>query len=510
MRTLWLAASPKGEQSLSSVAARAFLDAAGATCIGTVGHVDLWADDVPTFNRAAALAKFAPLMGESRTADQQGAWDRVTTEIDRVRACDRIVVGYSYDILFCMDRSMLDRGLLVDPSKLSPFWDSDIHTRLADFDALRARSDGIEFIPQGNGSGFWSVTSHAAVRAVTRDPRTFSSARGFSLDDMPPELLEMLGSIIVMDDPRHQQYRRLVQVAFSPRAIRQMTDYVGVLADAIVEDIRERRRFDFVDTVGASLPFQVIADLLGIPAVDRPRLRTLIDLILGVGDDEVSDVETSLRAVTEFFEYTIDLGRHRRQNPGDDITSQLMQAEVDGKRLTAAEFGSFVILLAAAGNDTTRTGLSWAMHLLSSHPEQKDALARDYDARAANAIEEVLRWSSPVLHMRRTARVDAALKGHVIAAGDKVVVWYLAANHDPSVFSDPARFDIDRENARDNVAFGAGGPHFCLGSGLARMEIRVVLGKLLAAFPNLHATAPPDPLRSVFVHGIKALPCAVD
>lgn len=397
-----------------------------------------------------------------------------------------------------------------DPSALSPFWDSDIDTRLADFAAMRERSGGVEFIPQRSGTGFWSVTSHAAVREVTRDPASFTSTRGFSLDDMPPELLEMLGSIIAMDDPKHQQYRRLVQVAFSPRAIRQMTDYVADLSAAIVETIRERRDFDFVETVGANLPFQVIADLLGIPTADRPRLRELIDLILGVNDGEVSDIETSLRAVAEFFEYTVDLGRSRRQNPGDDITSHLMHAEVDGKRLTAAEFGSFVILLAAAGNDTTRTGLSWAMHLLSRHPDQKAALADDFDGLAANAIEEVLRWSSPVLHMRRTATVDVPLGNHVIAAGDKVVVWYLAANHDPGLFVDPTRFDIYRENARDNVAFGAGGPHFCLGAGLARMEIRVVLGTLLAAFPNLHTTAPPDLLRSVFVHGIKALPCTID
>ncbi|MDG4663842.1 cytochrome P450 [Mycobacterium sp. 236(2023)] len=397
-----------------------------------------------------------------------------------------------------------------DPSILSSFWDSDIDTRLAEFAAMRERSDGVEFIPQRSGAGFWSMTSHAAVSAVTRDPASFTSTRGFSLDDMPPELLEMLGSIITMDDPKHRQYRRLVQVAFSPRAIRQMTDYVAELATAIVETIRERREFDFVETVGANLPFQVIADLLGIPVVDRPRLRELIDLILGVNDGQVSDVDTSLRAVAEFFEYTIDLGRSRRQNPGDDITSHLMQAEVDGKRLTAAEFGSFVILLAAAGNDTTRTGLSWAMHLLSRHPDQKAALADDFEGRATNAIEEVLRWSSPVLHMRRTATVDVPFGEYVIRAGDKVVVWYLAANHDPGLFAEPTRFDIYRENSRDHVAFGAGGPHFCLGAGLARMEIRVVLGKLLAAFPNLHTTAEPDPLRSVFVHGIKTLPCAID
>lgn len=398
---------------------------------------------------------------------------------------------------------------LLTPAVLSPFWDNDIATRLRDFDELRDRSGGVEFLKRDDGSGFWSVTTYAAVETVTRDTATFTSAKGFSMDDFPPEMLTMLGSIIAMDDPKHQEYRRLVQVAFSPRAIRQMTDYVGTLSDAIVEQIRDAREFDFVDTVGARLPFEVISDLLDIPVIDRPRLRQLIDVILGVTDSQVSDQETSARAVIEFFQYTMDLGEQRRKRPGEDITSHLMRAEVDGRRLTPQEFGSFILLLAAAGNDTTRTGLAWAMHLLSTHPEQKHLLASNFDNLHGNAIDEVLRWSSPVLHMRRTATADTSVAGKKIAAGDKVVVWYVAANHDPAIFRDPKTFDIRRPNARAHVAFGAGGPHFCLGASLARMEMRVVLGKLLSAFPDLHTTAEPDLLRSVFVHGIKKLPCAV-
>ncbi len=396
----------------------------------------------------------------------------------------------------------------LNPAELSPFWDGDVSARLRDFAALRERSGGIEYLDMPGGTGFWSVTSHSAVRAVTRDPQRFSSTAGFSIDDMPPELLEIMGSIIAMDDPRHQQYRNLVKVAFAPRAIRQMTEYVGELTDDIIETIRDARDFEFVETVGAHLPFPVISDLLAIPAADRPRLRELIDLILGATDEDVSDLQTAATAVVEFFGYTIELGKDRRRNPGDDITSALMLAEVDGKHLTPQEFGSFVLLLAAAGNDTTRTGLAWAMHLLSAHPDQKRALADDFDTLQAAAIDEILRWSSPVLHMRRTATVDTRLGDHTIGAGDKVVVWYLSANHDPAVFADPDGFDIARPNTGDGVAFGAGGPHFCLGAGLARMEMRVVLGKLLAAFPDLHTTAPPNLLRSVFVHGIKKLPCS--
>ncbi|BBY51738.1 cytochrome P450 [Mycolicibacterium arabiense] len=406
-----------------------------------------------------------------------------------------------------MEEVLKSIDVIPNSANPSPFWDQGIAARLSAFHARRDRSGGVEFVEPDDGTGFWSVTSYHSVRAVTRAPETFTSTQGFSMDDMPADVLQMLGSIIAMDAPKHQQYRRLVQVAFSPRAIRRMTDYVDDLATQIVDRLRDERHFDFVETVGAHLPFQVISDLLDIPQSDRPRLRELIDLILGVNDGDVSDATTSLNAVVEFFDYTMTLGEQRRRSPGDDITSTLMHSEVDGKRLSPQEFGSFVILLAAAGNDTTRTGLAWAMHLLSEHPDQKRALASRFEDLQANAIEEVLRWSSPVLHMRRTATTDTMLGPHEVRAGDKLVVWYLAANHDPAVFAEPDRFDIHRANARDHHAFGAGGPHYCLGANLARMEMRVVLGKLLAAFPDLHATAPPDLLRSTFVNGVKSMAC---
>jgi cytochrome P450 len=394
------------------------------------------------------------------------------------------------------------------PAALTPFWENDIRTRLAEFDDIRRRSGGIEFLEESQGRGFWSVTSYDYVRQVSRDPVTFSSARGFSLDEIPPEALELLGSIIAMDDPEHQLQRRLVQSAFSPRAIKQMTNYVAELADAIVAELRDSPSFDFVEVVGAHLPFQVICDLLDIPSVDRPRLRRLIDLIIGVNDADFGGQTKSIEALGEFFSYTMDLGKHKLEHPGEDITSTLMHAELDGKRLTPQEFGSFVILLASAGNDTTRTALAWAMHLLSENPEQRDELAGNFAELNDNAIDEILRWCSPVLHMRRTVTRDTVLGGQPIAAGDKVVMWYLAADHDSTVFEAPETFDIHRRNARDHIAFGAGGPHFCLGSNLAKMEVRVVLDRLLTAFPGLHTTGPPQLLRSQFVNGIKSLPCA--
>lgn len=395
------------------------------------------------------------------------------------------------------------------PAVLHPFWAADVDDRLRGFALMRERSAGVEYHLDSRGNGLWSVTSHAAVSRVSRDPATFTSTAGFSMDDFPPEVLEVMASIIAMDDPRHGRQRKLVQSAFSPRAIKRLTDSVGTLADAIVEDIRERREFDFVTVVGANLPLQVICDLLDIPAADRAEVRELINNILGVNDPDFGGPEVALQSLMSLYGYAIELGRQRLASPGDDITSVLMHAEIDGCRLTPAEFGSFVVLLVSAGNDTTRTALTWGMKLLSDHPAQMRLLREDFGARHGNAVEEILRWCSPALHMRRTATEDTHIGEQRIAKGDRVVLWYLAANHDPAVFADPDAFDITRANARDHIAFGAGGPHFCLGSNLARMELTVVLDKLLHAFPDLHATGAPEVLMSPFVHTIKSLPCSI-
>lgn len=395
------------------------------------------------------------------------------------------------------------------PGLLHPFWDADITTRLANFAAIRSRSGGIEFHDEDSpGRGFWSLTSHRTVSEVSRDPVTFTSTKGFSLDDFPPEALEMMASIIAMDDPRHKRQRQLVQSAFSPRAIKRLTHSVEVLADDLVEKLRDTPEFDFVSAIAGNLPLQVICDLLEIPGEDQPRLRDWVNTILGVNDPDFGGQAASLTALVELYGYAIELGKQRLRSPGDDITSALMQAEIDGARLTPAEFGSFVVLLVSAGNDTTRTSLAWGMKLLSDHPDQKRLLHNRFDDLQSNAVDEIIRWCSPALHMRRTATVDTMIGDRLIAAGDKVVLWYLAANHDPAVFADPDAFDITRPNARDHIAFGAGGPHFCLGSHLAKMEVRVILDKLLRAYPGIHATAEPDVLISPFVHGIKSLPCA--
>ncbi|GAA1480753.1 cytochrome P450 [Gordonia sinesedis] len=397
---------------------------------------------------------------------------------------------------------------VASPGRLRPFWEADATGRIAAFADIRSRP--IQFHAEGRGGpGFWSITSHEDVSAVSRHPEIFSSAQGFSLDDMPVEALELVGSIIAMDDPRHKRLRRLVNGAFTPRAIRELVAGISRTADHIIDDITTKGEFDWVPDVAMRLPLEVICDLLAVPQADRPMVLRLVDDIVGSSDPEFSGAQGGIDALMALYQYALDLGNARKADPGDDITSRLMSAEVDGESLTAAEFGSFMILLIGAGNDTTRNALSWAIELLTHHPDQKQNLIDDFDALHANAIEEVVRWSSPVLHMRRTAVEDTIIGETAIAQGDKVVIWYLPANHDPAVFDEPDAFDIARPNASRQVGFGAGGPHFCLGANLARMEMRVLLGKVLAECPHIRSTADPELLLSPFVHGVKSLPCTV-
>lgn len=396
----------------------------------------------------------------------------------------------------------------LSPGILRPFWNTTIDERLTEFAAIRERP--MEFHVEGHGGrGFWSATSYSDVAEISRQPEVFSSAQGFSLDDMPREVLEFMGSMIAMDDPRHRRMRRLVQNAFTPRAIRGLSDTVERIADDIVVDLRDKTDFDWVPDVATRLPLEVICDLLAIPVGDRDMLRGLVDKVVGAQDPDFGGGEAGVEAVLSLAGYASDLSEERRRDPGDDITSRLVTADVDGNALTPSEFASFMILLFAAGNDTTRTALSWSIELLSRFPDQKRALTEDFDELAPNAIEEIVRWSSPVLHMRRTLTQDAAVGGTALSAGDKVVMWYLAANHDPTVFDEPDRFDIRRHNARAHLAFGAGGPHFCLGANLARMEVRVVLKRLLESFPDIRTTGEPQLLLSPFVNAVKSLPCTV-
>jgi cytochrome P450 len=368
---------------------------------------------------------------------------------------------------------------------------------------------GFDF-PQG--PGFWALTRYADVMQVSRDPDSFHSAPTSTVGDMPAEIAEWLGSMINMDAPKHTKLRLIVNRGFTPRQVARIDDSVREQAKEIVERVAPMGECDFVREIAAALPLQIICDMMGIPREDTQEIFDLTNVILGVGDPEyVQTMEQLMAAGMGLFQYGIALAQDRLDNPRDDITTQLMQAEVEdenGKhRLTTAELGSFFLLLVAAGNETTRNAISHGMHALTEHPDQRKVWTSDFDTVSPTAVEEIVRWATPVINFRRTATRDMVVGGQEVKTGQKVVMFYNSANRDERAFPDPFRFDVSR-TPNEHFGFGAGGPHFCLGANLARREIRVMFEELLRRLPDIEITAEPDMLQSNFIHGIKRMPCA--
>lgn len=393
------------------------------------------------------------------------------------------------------------------------FWLQSDEERDAAFARLRAEAP-IAFFeePQFDenlpaGPGYWALTRYDDVWHVSRHPDVFQSGKGVNIPDLPVEIAEFFGSMIAMDAPRHSQLRGLVQRGFTPKHIKQIDDYIDIKAKQIVDRVAPMGECDFVTEIAAQLPLQIICDMLGIPESQHQRIFELTNIILGVGDPEyASSMEELMAAAMELYQYAFQLGEDRLKDPQDDITSALMHAEVDGQRLSSQEFGSFIILLVAAGNETTRNAISHGMKALTDFPDQRKLLVEDFDAVAPTAMDEIVRWASPVIHFRRTATQDTEISGQPIKAGEKVVMWYTSANRDEEKFKDPFTFDVLRP-ATDQVGFGAGGPHFCLGANLARREMTVMFRELFTRLPDIEITGPPDMLQSSFIHGIKRMPC---
>lgn len=400
----------------------------------------------------------------------------------------------------------------VDLSDLE-FWARPEDEREAAFLALR-RHRPVSFHPEPpfdpmpEGPGYWSVVRYEDVMHVSRSPELFISGKGTNVPDMPEAVNELFGSMINMDAPRHTRMRLLVNRGFTPRMVAKIEDSVKAQARAIVDAVAPKGECDFVTEVAAQLPLQIICEMMGIPAEDEHRVFDWSNKILGGPDPEYGgSVESIFQAAWELWEYAQAMGESRLADPADDITSSLMHAEVDGERLTAAELGSFFILLVVAGNETTRNAISHGMLALSRHPDQRAAWMADIDGLMPTAVEEIVRWASPVIHFRRTATADTEIAGQAIKQGEKVVVWYGSANRDEAAFDDPFRFDL-RRTPNEHVGFGAGGPHFCLGANLARREISVMFGELLRGLPDIEVSGEPSMLLSPFIHGIKHLPVA--
>ncbi|MFM7534769.1 MAG: cytochrome P450 [Acidimicrobiales bacterium] len=406
----------------------------------------------------------------------------------------------------------------VDPGTLSDvsFWLAPREHREDVFATLREHHpvfwcDEVEVPPFPKGAGYWSLTRYEDVWQASRNPQLFCSGKGSNIPDLPIEIAEFFGSMIAMDDPRHHRLRSLVSAGFTPKMINRVEGYVQDRARTIVDDLLERfpgGECDFVEEVAALLPLQIICEMMGIPAADHKQIFNWTNVILGAGDpDYGGSFDHLLQVSMSMYAYAQALGQDRLDHPGDDLTSALMLAEVDGERLTTQEFGSFFILLVVAGNETTRNAISHGMRMLTAHPDQKSLWWNDFDRHAKTAVEEIVRWASPVIHFRRTATADTEIAGVPIKAGDKIVYWYNSANRDHRRFSDPYRFDLTRD-PNPHVGYGAGGPHFCLGANLARREITVMFRELAHRLPDLRITGEPDLLQSNFINGIKRLPCA--
>jgi methyl-branched lipid omega-hydroxylase len=361
--------------------------------------------------------------------------------------------------------------------------------------------------------GYYALVKHADVVEASRHPEIFSSARGaVSLIDLPPDWNEYFGSMISMDDPRHARLRRIVSRAFTPRMLKKFEQDVEQAAADIVDDLLKTGPCDFVQHVSARMPLKIICDMMGVGDDHYDMVLANTNLILAGGDPEFvsQDMETAvgqiLTAGADLASLVTDLAAARQEDPADDLITALATANVDGEQLTPAELGSFFILMVVAGNETTRTAISHGLMLLTDHPDQRELLLADFEGRIAGAVEEIVRYSTPVIWMRRSLTRDAELNGHQFREGDKVALMYWSANRDESVFAEPLRFDITR-SPNPHVGFGAAGPHFCLGAHLARREITFMLRELLHRVPQIRAAAEPDRLLSSFINGINHLPC---
>lgn len=406
----------------------------------------------------------------------------------------------------------------IDLSDVEGFWTRPMAEREAAFATLR-RDDPIRFFAEAEtellptGPGYWAITRHADVMEASRQADLFCSGKGTNIPDLPPEFNEFFGSMINLDDPRHARLRKLVSAGFTPRMLAKLEADVQTAATAVADDIIDKGSCDFVPEVAARLPLKIICDMMAIPESQHDFVFDQTNIILSQGDPEyipedANILEAFLTAGANLAMLMNEVADTRRGSTGDDLTTALVNAEIDGDRLTPEEIQSFFVLLCAAGNETTRTAISWGLHYLTENPDQRQRWVDDFDPLAPTAVEEIVRLSSPVVHFRRTVTRDGARLGdHEFSEGDKIVLWYNSANRDELVFDDPDGFDIGRD-PNNHVGFGGPGPHFCLGAHLARREITVMFRELLTRLPGIHATAAPDRLRSNFINGVKHLPCA--
>jgi cytochrome P450 len=370
--------------------------------------------------------------------------------------------------------------------------------------------------------GFWSVTRHADIVAVSRDVATFTSTRGVGLEELDDDQLEHRTSMIDTDPPYHTKLRGVLAKQFTPRVVNGYESFLRGIVATTLDTAFALGRFDFVEKVSSEIPVRVLCRMMAVPDGDHARITAWGDRIVGHTDPELADVllhsEESAEyrlvpfrspAVLEVFDYGRRLQAARRAEPTGDLVTHLVEARVEDRPLTQQELDNYVLLLALAGQETTRQAITHAMHTVITVPGALETLAGRPQLLRGSGLEELLRWGPPVYHMRRTATVDAEIGGNPVAAGDKVVLWFPSGNRDERAIPDPDTLDLTRPGV-DLLTFGKGGPHYCLGSHLARLEVRVTMEEIVARIGRARLTGDVERLRSNFVHGVKRMPIEVE
>ena len=399
----------------------------------------------------------------------------------------------------------------------SEFWAASGAHRHGVFEALR-RGDPVRwFEPRRSGferpcSGFWALTRHGDVWAASRRPDLFCSGLGIDIEESPAQLAPFVRTMITMDDPEHARLRRLVSSAFTPKTIAALDDQLRLEAGRIIDEVLERfgdgAEFDFVEHVAARLPLAAICDLVGVPEADRAMVYDATNRAVSV-DDPSSGVAAAVEGMEQLSDYALALGRDRLRNPADDLASRLMAVDVEGERLSDEDFSNFFVLLISAGNETTRNAMSHGLSLLTRFPDQRRRWFGDFETHAATAVEEIVRYETPITHMCRVLTADTEVAGVALRAGEKVALWYTSANRDEAVFEDPHRFDVTRPVRPQHVGYGGGGTHFCLGANLARRELVVMFDEIRRRVPGLVTTDEPKRLASMSLNAIRSQPAAI-
>ena len=375
------------------------------------------------------------------------------------------------------------------------------------FDRMRKEAP-VCWHPEVDDTGFWALTKHADVKAVSHDSATFSSELGGTFIPTADEeaLASLRLTILMMDPPKHHRYRRLVSKGFTPRMITNLVEEIERRSAAVIDSVCEKGEAEFVEEIAAQVPVQIICQMIGLKPEVWPRMITLSNNLIGARDDpDYQEIAGGPEAASmEVYMMCDEVAEDRRQNPRDDIMTALVHAEIDGERLTNAELNLFFITLIVAGNETTRNLINHSMLALLDNPDEAERLRRD-PSLWDTGVEEMLRWGSSIHNFRRTATKDTEIRGVPIEQGDKVVLYYAAANRDEEVFPDPHTFDVGR-TPNEHVTFGGGGEHYCLGASLARAEIKATMRQVVERLPDLELAGPVNRLHSDFVNGVKTMP----